>query len=283
MKQKGINLIFTIVVCVLVISQSFTIYLIIIKSQESINAISETKTSLDEKINLNQIDTQSKINSLTDSLNSISSSQSDLKSQISEIKASTSSDFSGIIEENIKGVVTIKTDVAQGTGFLVTNDGYIVTNAHVLSGARYASIYTYDSGKYSAKLIGYDSNLDVALLKIAGSFNKLELGDSDSVKIGEKVIAIGNPLGLSFSTSEGIISSRDRTGDNNLPYYFQTDASLNSGNSGGPLINTKGQVIGINNFKIASGESLGFALEINYAKDKINEISMKALNSTILQ
>ena len=124
--------------------------------------------------------------------------------------------------------------------------------------------------------------MDISLLKIDGSFHSLDLGDSDDVKLGEKVIAIGNPLGLSFTTTEGIISARDRTGINDLPYYFQTDVSLNPGNSGGPLINTKGEVIGINNFKISGADNIGFALEINYAKDTINSIALKAVNQTIV-
>lgn len=269
-------------IIILIILQALTVILMYYSQQDTIIKLNQTKNYLDDRVNSLSLDTLAKVNSLTDSINTLSSSQSDIKSQISQIKATTSSDFSGIIEENLKGVVTIKTNAAQGTGFIISDDGYIVTNAHVLSSAKYANIYTYDGNKYAADLIGYDVNLDVALLKISGSFNKLELGNSDEVKLGEKVIAIGNPLGLSFSTSEGIISARDRDGSNNLPYYFQTDASLNPGNSGGPLINTQGQVIGINNFKITSGESLGFALEINYAKEAVNEISLKAMNETIV-
>jgi len=157
-----------------------------------------------------------------------------------------------------------------------------VTNAHVLSGAHYANLYTYQNAKYSADLIGYNLNIDIALLKISGSFSPLELGNSNNVKVGEKVIAIGNPLGLSFSASEGIVSATDREGSNNLPYYIQTDVALNPGNSGGPLINTQGKVIGINNFKVSGGENLGFALESNYIKEAINDIAQKQLNQTII-
>jgi S1-C subfamily serine protease len=93
------------------------------------------------------------------------------------------------------------------------------------------------------------------------------------LKVGEKVIAIGNPLGLSFSVTEGIISALDRVGPNNLAEYIQTDVSLNPGNSGGPLINTRGKVVGINNFKIGDAESLGFALESNSIRDSINDLA----------
>lgn len=280
MKEKNTIKILAVLVIILIVSQAFIIYFVLIKANESLNAINALETNLNQKITINVEDTQSKINTLTDKINALSTTQSDIQSQISKIKATTSADFSGIIEQDIKGVVTIKTSVAQGTGFLLTNNGYIVTNAHVLSGGRYANAYTYDGNRYSADLIGYDSKIDLALLKIDGDFTKLTLGNSDNVKIGEKVIAIGNPLGLSFTATEGIISARDRTGSNNLPYYFQTDVSLNPGNSGGPLIDTAGEVIGINNFKISGAENIGFALESKYIKQTINKIAA-ANNQTL--
>ncbi len=272
-------------IAIMVVAQAFSFYLIYRNSNENLRAIKELKNETEGNINTLNQELQNKINSLaesiTSSINSLVSSQDTLKKQIGEIKAQTSADFSGIIEQEIKGVVTIKTDVAQGTGFLITEDGYIVTNAHVLSGAHLANAYTFDSSRYPADLVGYDSDIDIALLKINGLFSKLTLGNSDSTKIGEKVIAIGNPLGLSFTATEGIISARDREGENGLPYYFQTDVSLNPGNSGGPLINTAGNVIGINNFKISSAENIGFALESNYIRQTINEISLKQLNMTL--
>ena len=277
LKQRDIII---IILIVFIISQAFIISFILVKRNEVLRALGKTE----EKLDLNTKDLQSKINTLTNSITSVSSAQSSLQEQLGEIKATTSADFSGIIEKETKGVVTIKTDVSQGTGFLITNDGYVVTNAHVLAGASIANIHTSNSKVYSAVLIGYSptSEMDVALLKISGSFSSLKLGDSDDVKIGEKVIAIGNPLGLSFTVTEGIISARDREGMNELPYYFQTDVSLNPGNSGGPLINTAGKVIGINNFKISGAEAIGFALESNYAKETINNIALEALNGTIL-
>lgn len=278
MREKNAIKVLAILVVILVAVQGFTIYLILIKANQAVNRANTLESALNQRLE----ETNSNLQTLTEQVVLLTSAQSDIQEQVAQIKATTSADFSGIIEEAIQGTVTIKTDVAQGTGFIMTQDGYILTNAHVLSGGHYAYAYTYDSERYSAKLIGYDLDLDIAVLKIEGSFSKLDLGDSDSVKLGEKVIAIGNPLGLSFSTSEGIISARDREGDNNLPYYFQTDASLNPGNSGGPLIDTNGEVIGINNFKISGAESLGFALEINYARDTVNEITLKALNMTIV-
>jgi len=281
-KQRIWNFAIISIVLVLILSQSFSVYLIYKTSSESLEKISSLGNKTAEDINILNKDFQSKINSLTESINTLFSSQDTLQKQLGEIKAQTSADFSGIIEQEIKGVVSIKTDVAQGTGFIIAGNGYVVTNAHVLSGASFANVYTYENKKYGADLIGYDLDMDIALLKIQGSFSRLDFGDSDDVKIGEKVIAIGNPLGLSFTVTEGIISARDRRGTNNLPYYFQTDVSLNPGNSGGPLISTKGDVIGINNFKISGAENIGFALESNYLRQTINEIAAIELNQTLV-
>ncbi len=235
--------------------------------------------TLKKEIETNQAETQTKFNELTDSIMGVENS---LEKEISKLSARTSADFSGIIRTAVESVVSIKTDVAQGTGFIITNEGYVVTNAHVLSGASRASAITSDRETASIKLIGYNRILDLALLKIQGEYPFLEFEDSDNIQIGEKVIAIGNPLGLSFSVSEGIVSAKNRIGDNELPAYIQTDAALNPGNSGGPLINTDGKVIGINNFKIAGGENLGFALESDYIIEGVNAISVKAMNMTVL-
>lgn len=271
-----------IILLIFVISQAFIISFIIMKRNEVLMAIDEAETQINKKIELNNKDTQSKINSLTDSISSISSVQSSFQEQLGEIKASTSADFSGIVERETKGVVTIKTDISQGTGFLITDEGYILTNYHVMKGAKSAGVSTYNSKQHQVRLIGYGEKMDIALLKIEGSFFSLTLGNSDNVKIGEKVIAIGNPLGLAFTVTEGIISAKNRAGINKLPYYFQTDVSLNPGNSGGPLISTDGEVIGINNFKISGAENIGFALEINHAIEAINEIALENLNQTII-
>lgn len=256
--------------------------------------------SLDGKIIGLELDTQGKINTLTESIietkkiisnvnQSFKQELGDFKTEIggvktefAELKASAGEDFSGIIEDAVESVVTIKTDVSQGTGFLITEDGFIVTNYHVISGAKQAGIFTYDKEIHQTSLVGANSNLDLALLKIEGNYESLTIGNSDSVQVGEKVIAIGNPLGLQFSVSQGIVSAVHRTGSNGLDAYIQTDAALNPGNSGGPLINQQGKVVGINNFKLGGGENLGFALESNYIKEAVNEIAMSKLNQTLV-
>jgi S1-C subfamily serine protease len=249
------------------------------------NKITETGDNLEfmkeqfaMEIDLTNADLQNKIDMLGDNLIDIDKS---LNVQIDNLKAQTRSDFSGVISQSVESVVSIRTNVAQGTGFLITNDGYIVTNAHVLSGSRYANAITSSRETIPMSLIGFDTVLDLALLHIDGDFEYLEFEPSNNIVIGEKVIAIGNPLGLSFSVSEGIVSGVDRVGINNLPAYVQTDAALNPGNSGGPLINAKGKVIGINNFKVA-GDNLGFALESDYIISGVNNIAEVAINRTVL-
>jgi len=246
---------------------------------------------LNDKILELKTSSQSQINSLSDNIltlqGSIQNSQEQFQQQINLLKASASSDFSGIIQSSIQSVVTIKTSSAQGTGFIINSNGYIITNAHVLadqSGYLDSNIQaiTSDQTVHSAQFIGYDGNLDIALLKISGAYTALKLGNSSNVEIGEKVIAIGNPLGLQFSVSEGIVSAINRKGSNGLNYYIQTDAALNPGNSGGPLIDPSGEVIGINNFKVSGGENLGFALESNYIKQSIIQISQENLKGVSL-
>ncbi len=136
---------------------------------------------------------------------------------------------------------------------------------------------TYDGAKKEALLVGYDSFTDLAVLKIDGTYNSIELENSDNIQLGEKVIAIGNPLGLQFTITEGIVSALKRTGPNQLSAYIQSDVTLNPGNSGGPLINKNGKVVGVNNFKLGNAEAVGFALESNLVKEKVNEIVVREL------
>ncbi|MEK6872465.1 MAG: trypsin-like peptidase domain-containing protein [Nanoarchaeota archaeon] len=249
------------------------------KLEKTNEALGFYQEELNKKIDTNKVETQSNINELAKNLLEI---QRSLEKKIGTIQAETSADFSGIIKDVAKSVVTVKTDIAQGSGFIIKSTGYVVTNAHVIRNAGAASITTSDGQVKKVFLVGYNPGLDLALLKIQGVYPHLEFEGSKNVEIGEKVIAIGNPLGLSFSVSEGIVSGKNRVGENNLPAYIQTDAALNPGNSGGPLINTGGKVIGINNFKVQGGEGLGFALESDYIISGVNEISLQAFNETIL-
>lgn len=172
------------------------------------------------------------------------------------------------------------TQAGTGSGFIITEDGYIVTNSHVVEGATKITVFLDDvSGEYPAKVIGSDPISDIAVIKInANNLPYVEFGDSEKLLVGETVVAIGNPYGLELAgtVTSGIVSSANRTITNHEREMkvIQTDAAINPGNSGGPLINTRGRVIGINTMKIASNnsESLGFAIPISDAIDIINSL-----------
>ncbi len=204
------------------------------------------------------------LNSLIDSIESQTSIQlGELKTEIKNVQIK-SADFSGIIEDVLKSVVSVKTNTGQGSGAIITDDGYVVTNFHVINGASESSIraHTYGGSTYAAKVAGVDESADIAVLKIDGSFQPLEFGDYKGAKVGEKVIALGNPAGLDFTVTEGIISAF-RTASNGK-VYLQIDVPINPGNSGGPLVNVHSEILGINNFKLQGDfEGLGFAINSN--------------------
>ncbi len=269
-------------VIVFIILSSIFMYMLFVKQNISYNILNQKISELEKEIQIKTNQLSENLLETKEELESLGVRVGSIDYEISLLKASVSEDFSGIIEETVKSVVTIRTDISQGTGFIITEDGYVVTNAHVMKGARAAGVITYKGDLYSVKLIGSNEIMDIILLKIDGEFEPLEFGDSDKVQVGERVIAIGNPLGLQFSVTEGIVSAVHREGVNGLEAYIQTDAALNPGNSGGPLINKQGKVIGINNFKAVQGENLGFALESNYVKDTINDISMETLGERLI-
>ena len=169
-----------------------------------------------------------------------------------------------------------------GSGFLI-EDGYIVTNNHVISDAESITVSFSDEKKVKAKVLGADPKTDLALLKIdedevksLGDRAFLKLGDSEKLQVGEWVVAIGNPFGLQHTVTAGIVSAKGRViGVGPYDDYIQTDASINPGNSGGPLIDTSGAVIGINTLINASGQGIGFAIPSNQAKTIIAQLREK--------
>ncbi|MAG78948.1 hypothetical protein CMI40_01070 [Candidatus Pacearchaeota archaeon] len=277
---------FSSIVVIFMISSGILIYMLFVSQNLNYNELSTDIAETQSNINTlteTLVETKDALEETIETLNiKIDSEITSIDKEVNLLKASAGEDFSGIVEDSISSVVTIRTDVGQGTGFIIVDNGYIVTNAHVLAGGSEIQVLTYEQDVINANFIGYNSELDIALIKIPGDYNELILGDSDDLQIGEKVIAIGNPLGLQFSVSQGIISAIHREGINKIDAYIQTDAALNPGNSGGPLINEEGKVIGINNFKIGSSESLGFALESNYIKTTVNRISTEVLNQSLL-
>lgn len=163
-----------------------------------------------------------------------------------------------------------------GSGFIISRDGYIVTNNHVVEKSDEISVTLQDGEKtYEAKVIGGDKKTDVALIKIDAKeeLKPVVIGDSSALQVGEVVVAIGNPFGLSHTVTQGIVSAKQRViGLGNYDSFIQTDASINPGNSGGPLLNIDGEVVGINTAIIASGQGIGFSIPINLAKNIIKQI-----------
>src|SRR5664280_1824190 len=165
-----------------------------------------------------------------------------------------------------------------GSGFIISNDGYIFTNNHVVEQADKILVKVSDGKEYEAKIIGTDAKTDIALIKIkpSNSLPVVEIGDSDKVRVGEWVIAIGNPFGLEQTLTAGIISAKGRViGAGPYDNFIQTDASINPGNSGGPLFSMDGRVIGINTAIVAQGQGIGFAIPINMANTILADLKTK--------
>ena len=192
-----------------------------------------------------------------------------------------------IYERNIGSVAsiscTLQSGTSSGTGVIVSHDGYIVTNAHVVENAAAISVQLTDDRVFSASLVGSDTISDLAVLRVdANDLIPAEFGDSEKLRVGDTVVAIGDPLGVEFrgTFTDGIVSAinRDVTTDGRTMTLIQTNAALNSGNSGGPLINCYGQVIGINTMKIgaftdsAGVEGLGFAIPSATVKDIVDQL-----------
>lgn len=194
---------------------------------------------------------------------------------------------------SVVGVVVYDADaeiisdpVSQGSGIIIDDQGYIITNSHVVNNSKKNNIkiVTNTNEEFQGKVVGYDTRTDIAVIKCDKSgLSCATLGDSDQVKVGESVLALGNPLGLDFASTltRGIVSAVNRSkslaASNSLVKYIQTDAAINPGNSGGPLINMYGQVIGINSMKIGAAglEGMGFAVPSNVVKTVVSDIISK--------
>jgi serine protease Do len=162
-----------------------------------------------------------------------------------------------------------------GSGFIISEDGYLITNNHVVAGADEIKVKLSDGREFRGEVKGRDEKLDLALLKIEakGNLPVAPLGDSDKTEVGEWVMAIGNPFGLAQTVTAGIVSAQGRViGSGPYDDFIQTDASINPGNSGGPLFNTNGEVIGINTAIVAGGQGIGFAIPVNMAKSIITQL-----------
>ena len=166
---------------------------------------------------------------------------------------------------------------ATGSGFILSADGYVVTNNHVIAKARAIQVRLADGREFPAEVVGRDPETDVALLKLQGSnvrnLPMVFLGDSDGLEQGDWVVAIGNPFGLDHSVAHGLVSAKERIlGMGIFDDFIQTDALINPGNSGGPLFNMRGEVVGVNTAIISQGQGIGFAVPINMVKELLSNL-----------
>jgi serine protease Do len=168
--------------------------------------------------------------------------------------------------------------VGQGSGFIVDPQGYIITNNHVIKGANRITVMLHDERTLSARLVGVDEKTDLALIKVdpPGKLPAVKLGASSQVRIGEWVVAIGSPYGLSHTVTAGIISAKGRNLNQGLyDDFLQTDASINPGNSGGPLFNMRGEVIGVNTAIIRDAQGIGFAVPVDMVRNILPQLRDK--------
>ena len=232
--------------------------------------LKETKTI---NVNPSKFDTKSEALSATEAYNKVAPAA---------VVVSTKSVTQGYFmqTQEVEGI---------GSGFIINEEGYILTNYHVVKGAQEISVTLSNDVTTTAQVVNYDENQDVAMIKITDESVEIpatvELGDSDALQPGEEVIAIGTPLSteLSSTVTKGIISATSRSvavESGVTMNLIQTDAAINAGNSGGPLVNTKGEVVGINSSKISGEavEGIGFSIPINDIKDKIESLSKPILN-----
>lgn len=220
-------------------------------NSEKFDQILAIIAELDEKSNL-------ELESLKDALKDLNSS----------------SDLSGVASKALPSVVSIGTQSKLGSGFFVDSKGTIVTNYHVIEGASEITARLFDGRTFTATVKGFDQGLDIAVLKTSLNGNSfLEFADPSSLSVGERVIALGSPLGLDFSVTQGIISSKSRSIPGYSHSFIQTDVPLNPGNSGGPLVNSSGKIVGVINAKVFQAEGLSFAIPSGIAQPAVKRLS----------
>lgn len=233
-------------------------------------------------INNNNKNTVSNKETVTNTSNTVDNTSS---MNIPEIAKKASPAVVGVATKSInRNSLTWQSELQEGigSGFIFNEEGYILTNYHVIEGASEVKVILYDGKEVTAKVVNYQEDADLAVVKITEEVELpgvLEIGNSDELEVGEQVVAIGNPLGKEFSGSvtTGIISALNREiqfEDGKTLKLIQTDTAINPGNSGGPLLNSKGQVIGINTAKIGKQgvEGLGFSIPINEASNKLDNL-----------
>jgi S1-C subfamily serine protease len=231
---------------------------------EDVNALTDQLERLDRE-------TSTDIDELSDMIEFVEeASQRDIDRLASNL-ANLDGDFALIVEDVLPSVVSVKTNLGQGSGFFVDNN-HIATNYHVIEGAQWVQVVLSDGTAYNVNIVDTDRDYDIAVLEAPVSGPPLEFADIDDIAPGQKVVAIGNPYGLSFSVTQGIISGLDRRITGSPVHFIQTDTPINRGNSGGPIINADKRVIGIATAVYDDSNSIGFAIPADEAEEIIEGI-----------
>ncbi|MDP3917337.1 MAG: trypsin-like peptidase domain-containing protein [Nanoarchaeota archaeon] len=278
MKDKNFK-VWTIILLIVVLIVSFGSDLYIIKTYNlkltnMEEATKATEQALDEKITIiadslgiAKAELEKTIEGVKKETESAQKKNKQLEEDIKGLSIQAG-DFSAVIPDTIKAVVSIFTNKGQASGFIVTEDGYIVTNYHVIEGISTLGVQPYGKETKQASIVTYDKINDVAILKINETgLDYLSFANSDNIKIGETVAALGNPGGFGFTVTDGIVSQKDRIFKSGSVGLIQTDVAINPGNSGGPLINKEGKVVGVINSKIGGYEGIGFAIPSNHVAE----------------
>ena len=283
------------ILIVIIIALSYLLYMnIYVEPIENNKHIIKNTLNIDKNNinNLNRVNAENKVDNINKAKkDEVFNENNKDNINISDVLENVNQSIVGISKiKNLGRSVFLKdgsTKLGMGTGMIVSENGYILTNEHV-SGGRYSNCYVtlIDGRNYKAEVVWADKNIDLSIIKInVKNLQYVKLGDSSKIKIGQKVYAIGNPIGFEFNrtVTSGIVSGIDRSiniVENDQNYYMddliQTDATINPGNSGGPLIDENGNVIGINSVKVASAEGIGFAIPINTIKPVIQSFIEKA-------
>ncbi|PIN74029.1 hypothetical protein COV20_02870 [Candidatus Woesearchaeota archaeon CG10_big_fil_rev_8_21_14_0_10_45_16] len=285
-KEAKQHLIYGIVIAIVLIATvSYTVFTKNELSQE----ISQLQSTIQEQITTLEKTNAQQDQSIQNVESSLEQQGTEISSRISEVESQSeqrsavleeslqnlklqNQDFSEVIDKVIPSVVSIQTNTGIGSGFIISKQGYIVTNYHVVDGISSGAIETSNGKRHQFRIVGFDSRADIAVLQINTSGLKvINFGNSNNLRVGEKVIAVGSPGGLDFSVSQGIVSAVGRE-DSRKREFVQIDVPINPGNSGGPLINAAGEVVGVNTQKITGFEGVGFALASNYVSDVVDDI-----------
>ena len=248
-------------------------------SEAKAEELASANSALAAQLDLTQQQTNAAFDRVSQTLNAMETQKntelSALKQQITGLSVE-SGDFSGIIDELIPKVASIKTQGGMGSGAIIREDGLIVTNYHVIEGKAEVNAALSNRKTYKAEIIGFNQDNDIAVLKIDRTgLRFFEFGNSDNLRVGEKVLALGNPLGLDFTVTQGIVSAKNRKISGMAGDFIQTDVPINPGNSGGPLVNKAGELVGLNTMKAKNQEGLGFAIPSNFVKSNAEEIIAK--------